>query len=85
MDRTYQLRNYLYSRKEDMIDLLRILVNIDSSSYNKQGVDLLGKLLADRFKRLGCSLKIIEQRDFGNQIIIRTLGTGKGNVLIVTH
>ena len=50
-----QIRDWLASQKQAMIDLLRDVVNIDSGSYDKAGVDAVGARFERHFTEHGIS------------------------------
>ncbi|MBV8426412.1 MAG: M20 family metallopeptidase [Hyphomicrobiales bacterium] len=51
-----------------MIELLAELVNTDSGSYDKQGVDAAGEVLKRYFVTQGLALETIPQPQYGDQI-----------------
>lgn len=64
--RENELLAWLASQKQAMINLLGDIVDIDSNSYDKAGVDAVG----DRFKRFfsehGVGVRTIPNRDYGD-------------------
>ena len=46
-----QITEWIASQKQSMIDLLRDVVNIDSGSYDKPGVDAVGVAIPAAFCR----------------------------------
>ena len=81
------LRTYLKEHRADMFDLLRQLVCINSGSYNKSGVDAVGRVIADALADCDLTLDIIETKPFGNPLVFRTPcpSTETGQVLLVGH
>jgi glutamate carboxypeptidase len=65
-----------------MIDLLADLVNIDSGSYNKHGVDAVGSA-ADLARSGGHPCEIFPNDVFGDCMAARIPGIGGGNRPIV--
>src|SRR3954453_1277832 len=59
-----------------MIDLLRRIVNIDSGSYNKAGVDAVGAELRENLARSGIACEIIPHPRFGDCMRAVIRGTG---------
>ena len=58
-----ELIAYLNSRQVDMLALLERMVNIESGTLDKTGVDRVGALLAERLAGLGFALEVIRQRE----------------------
>ena len=63
-----QVTDWLASRGNAMIELLAELVNTDSGSYDKQGVDAAGEVMKRFFSAEGLKLETIPQPRFGDQI-----------------
>lgn len=69
------------------LDDLKHIVNIDSGTYNKQGVDRVGEYLQERFQTFGFSTRLDRQEQYGDHLV----ATHKGNVpsgprlLIIGH
>ncbi len=69
---------------QDAIDLLKKLVEIESPTHEKAGVDRVGTLLADECRRLGLEVEIRPQPHAGDQVIARWGGNAAG-VLFLAH
>lgn len=80
-----KISNYINNEKLKMIDFLKRLVSIDSSSHYKEGVDRLGKVLSNRLKKLGYVIEIKEDINFGDVVVARLKGRGKGKLLLLAH
>jgi len=82
-----RLRTYLNTHRSQMFDLLRRLVCINSGSYNKPGVDAVGRVIVDALT--DCDLKpdVIETQTVGNPLVFRTPcpPDETGRVLLVGH
>jgi glutamate carboxypeptidase len=68
--------NWLDQQQDGMIDLLRRIVNIDSSSYNKAGVDAVGAVLREHLTTSGIACEIIPHSTFGDCMRAVLSGTG---------
>lgn len=68
-----------------MIQLLEKLVNIDSGSMDKKGVDKIGELLTDEYKKLGFQVDTIRQEKQGNHLIFRHERAKNPEILLVSH
>src|SRR5947208_5929252 len=58
------------------LDDLKTIVNLDSGTYTRSGVDRAGAYLQDRFQAFGFSTRFDRQEQFGNHLI----ATHTGNV-----
>jgi glutamate carboxypeptidase len=72
-------------QKEEMLDLLRRLVEMESPSDNKDALDRLGEFLAAEFSRVGAQVSVFEQRDAGNHLKAEFPGNSRGPVLLLGH
>jgi glutamate carboxypeptidase len=75
--------SYLESRLDSYLADLETLVNQDSGSYDKAGVDVVTAWLAARLQGLGFEVERIPQRDFGDDLMARRRGTGEGKARIM--
>jgi glutamate carboxypeptidase len=66
-----------------MVALLAGLVNIDSGSYNKRGVDAVGDRLRAWLEATGIPCETFHNDIFGDCMAARIPGTGGGNRPIV--
>jgi glutamate carboxypeptidase len=66
-----QVTDWLASRHEAMVKLLADLVNTDSGSYDKQGVDAAAQVLKRFFGGEGLPVETVPQSQFGDQIKAR--------------
>ena len=84
-----QILSWLDGQREAMTDLLRAIVNIDSGSYNKAGVDAVGAVLERHLAANGIAAERIPHDRFGDCIraVVPATGTGAGNrhVLLLGH
>lgn len=60
---------------DQYLEDLKNIVNIDSGTYNKQGVDRVGKYLQERFQAFGFSTRFDRQERYGDHLI----ATHQGN------
>src|SRR5947209_10252166 len=71
---------------EQYLDDLKTMVNIDSGTYTKRGIDRVGAYLQERFQSFGFSTRIDRQEQYGNHLIAAHTGNapqGPGILLIV--
>ena len=74
--------NWLSNQQDNMLSLLQELVNIDSNSFDKAGVDMVGRHLISFFKQHNISHEIIPLKLHGDAIKA-TVGGGTGNKTIL--
>ena len=80
-----QISQFIAGRKQAMLDKLGKLVQIESGSNNKEGVDSAGRFMAAELEQLGFSVERCRQDHIGDQIIARRRFNGKGRLLILGH
>ena len=76
---------YTKQRLSRYIDELRELCAIDSYTYHKPGLDEMARLLAARMRGLGMDTTIIENEEWGNDLLGVMHGEGHGNVVLLGH
>ncbi len=79
------LIKYISEKQFDMQKGVRNLVEVESGSYDKFGVDQIGNILADELKKIDFKVESVPQDNLGNIFIGRRLGMGKGRALILGH
>lgn len=68
-----------------MLKMLEEIVNIDSGSYDKKGVDRFGQYLIERYEALGFSTKTYTNEAIGNHIILKHPDSTSQDILILAH
>ena len=79
------LLEYIDSKEAEMLEFLEKLVNIDSGSYDKAGVDRVGDILAERLKALDFAVQRSPQKEFGDHVIGNKPGAGIHRMLFIGH
>ncbi|MGN7312562.1 M20 family metallopeptidase [Alkalicoccobacillus gibsonii] len=79
------MKEYLKSEETAMLELLEKLVNVDSGSYNKQGVDEIVRILQQEFAELDFDTYVNEEKEFGNQLIVTHKEATDPTTLLVLH
>jgi glutamate carboxypeptidase len=64
---------FLKTHHRDMFALLEKMVRIQSGTYNKTGVDRVGRLIMSTFQSNAVSCQVIEQDTLGNHLIVKSL------------
>src|SRR6056297_1273283 len=72
-------------KEETMIDAVEELVNIDSGSYTKKGIDKIISINKDAFEDMGFEIEIDRQEERGNNMTARKKGELDGNFLFLCH
>ena len=71
-----------------MVRLLSELVRMESSTFDKAGVDRVGRKLAEEWRQRGARVEFLRQRERGNHLRAELwLGRGKpaGQILVLGH
>lgn len=79
-----EIETFIKSKLPEMILLLENLVNRNTSSEFKQGVDEAGIFLEQEFKKIGFETEILVRDDVGNSLIARRKGNGR-KLLLICH
>jgi glutamate carboxypeptidase len=74
---------HLGRQHHSMVALLADLVNIDSGSYNKRGVDAVGDRLRAYLEAAGISCETVLNERYGDCVAARVPGGGRGDRPIV--
>lgn len=82
-----QITDWLASQKQAMIDLLRDVVNIDSGSYDKAGVDAVGARFEKHFAEHGISAWREQHDTFGDAVhaLVAKPGSNEEPILLMGH
>ncbi|MDM5335316.1 M20 family metallopeptidase [Ureibacillus composti] len=76
---------YLQSKEQEMLFLLERIVNKDSGSHYKKGVDAIGKILSHEYKLLNFVVNTVEQIEVGNHLLIRHQEAKTPQIIILCH
>ena len=76
-------RNWLAEQQGAMLELLEELVNIDSGSYDKPGVDAVAERLRRFFEEEGIPARLEPKDTYGDVLTAEVAGAGGGNKPIV--
>lgn len=79
------METFLEQHQEEMLQFIEKLVNIDSGSYQKQGVDKIGKILEKSYKELGFNCLVVEEEEYGNHLIIEHKDAIDPKIIILAH
>ena len=79
-----EISAYLQSKLPEMLSLLENLVDRNTSSDYKPGIDEAGQLLGEEFQKIGYDIEILEHKNVGNGVIARKKGN-EVKVLLICH
>lgn len=79
------MKDFVEKHFNDMLEMLEELVNTDSGSYDKNGVDQVGKMLKERYEQLGFLVTVKEEQNVGNNLVIRHKDAVDPEILIAAH
>lgn len=80
-----ELTAYVDGKTPEMLAFLERLVNLDSGTYDKAGVDRVGAILADRLEALGFTIDRVPQIEYGDHLVARKQGSGERRLLFIGH
>ncbi len=82
-----RLATWLSDHESDMIDLLQALVNTDSSSYHKTGVDAAGDVIRDFLEGRGISCETIAIKTHGDVLraSVAAVDDGSRPIVLMGH
>ncbi len=80
------LLSFFNANLDEPLALLKRLVEIESHSMDKAGIDRLAYFLAREFESCGAAAEIIPQAERGNALKVTWRGTGTGRpILVIGH
>jgi glutamate carboxypeptidase len=79
------VKEYIQFKQDEMLNLIEELVNIDSGSVNKTGVDMVGNRLKAEYEKIGFRIHEVPQREYGNHLIIQHQKADEPEILAIAH
>jgi glutamate carboxypeptidase len=92
-----QVQSLAAREKAPLLDTLKDLVSIESGSQDREGLDRLSALIADRLKALGGQVEFVEPdpadiyrmvdtpKQIGRMVLARFTGSGSKRILLIAH
>src|SRR5260370_39455995 len=80
-----QIRSWLSSQRDAMLGLMEKVVNIDSGSYDKAGVDAVGEVFEEFFKSHGIEVERLRRDGSGDNFCAGIPGPGNAPILLLGH
>ncbi|MBE7059256.1 MAG: M20 family metallopeptidase [Ruminococcaceae bacterium] len=65
-----KLFEIIYSKKDEYINFLKEIVEIESPTTYKEGVDKVGEYFVEKAEKLGFKTEVFEQKTAGNVVVI---------------
>ncbi len=72
-------------KEKSMLALLERLVNIDSGSTHKAGVDEVGTVLKEEYEKMGFIVDVRENKDYGNNLVLQHKDANNPRILLLAH
>jgi glutamate carboxypeptidase len=79
------MERYLEKSLDDMLFLLKELVNQDSGSHYIEGVNKVGQMIRQQFEQLGFDVKEVNQQTTGNHLVIQHKEAINPSILLIAH
>lgn len=79
------MKSLIHDHSNEMLEMLEKLVNTESGSYDKSGVDEMGRLLMEYFNEIGFTADVHENEKLGNNIVLRHQDARQPRFLIIAH
>ncbi len=80
-----QIHDHVAGKRSEMLDLLQRLVNIDSGSYDKPGIDACGRIIAQELDELGFKTTTLQESDRGDHVQAVRPGKGDRTLFLSAH
>lgn len=79
------MKEFIGTNQQPMLALIENLVNVDSGSYLKSGIDEVGRILAEEYHMIGFDTEVHEQEHFGNNLVIRHPEADAPEIVMIAH
>ncbi len=79
------MEEYINHHEQEMLELIEQLVNIDSGSYIKKGVDQIGTILTAKFEELDFVVEVREEEEYGNNLVLRHKNALNPKIILLAH
>lgn len=77
--------DYFKSHLSEMLEKLEQIVNIDSGSRHKAGVDEVGTVLTNEYRAIGFQVDIHKNKKLGNNLVIKHPTAVTPKILLIAH
>src|SRR5579864_248737 len=79
------LLSYLQPRLDPFLRDLAMLSGMDCGTYDKAGVDAVGRVLCEKFEGIGFSVEAHDGGEMGDSLVARRAGSGASRLLLIGH
>lgn len=79
------IEQILHNTRDDMLQTLEEIVNIDSGSHDKEGVDRIGQFFKTKYESLGFVTQTFTSEQYGNTLVFQHERATNPRLLIVGH
>lgn len=79
------MKEFLVNKESDMLNLLERLVNIDSGSSDKEGINKVGTVLTSEFEKLGFKVVVLQEKDRGNHLLMQQEQATNPKIILLAH
>ena len=80
----HEVLSYMIDKTQDMLQMLKAVVEHESPSTDKAATDKLASYLRDQFAMLGARAELLPQAHYGNHVRVEW-GKGEDQVLVLCH
>src|SRR5690625_2588425 len=81
MDKMELIKN----SEQSMLNVIEKIVNIDSGSHNKAGIDQVGTFLSEEYKKMGFTVERKENPENGDNLIIQHEEATDTTIMVIAH
>ena len=87
MSSTSKISNYLVSHLPGALEMLRVMVGINSFTGNREGVNRLGRYTAECFAPLGFQAEYVPSTNpaWGDHLVLSRGGTSERSIAMISH
>ena len=75
----------LQAYQQELLERLELIVNIDSGTGQKEGINEIMKYLVQWLEEIGLSVQLHDAEGFGQNLVARVRGKGEMRLLLVGH
>ena len=75
----------LQAYQQELLERLELIVNIDSGTGQKEGINEIMKYLVQWLEEIGLSVQLHDAESFGQNLVARVRGKGEMRLLLVGH
>jgi glutamate carboxypeptidase len=80
-----KIADFLDGKRDEMLGMIERLVNIDSGTYCKEGVEACGGIIARELENLGFKTSVVPEEECGNHIRAERPGKGNKSLFLSAH